>query len=347
MDTRIRWGAENRWTFSAAAEDRTDEWMISTGIPEGQLEEHNVQPLEFRNSLYLNLHPLPLKMSLTDNYRGQDFNINDLGWTDFSNTVEHYVWIGNNWQPGKKLVQQWGLDLNGWQRNMPNGTFPEGGGNVGTWLQTKGNFEYGGGWQWGQSDRRRYTGSATDGESRDNFFEDYGRFNLQPHYYTAGWAWFETDDRRWLSYSHEWSFGLFREGHKWTFNQAVSLKPRANLETSLALDWTHVWGVYEEDFNYGQPTTFRVGRWVTRYSPTLNLSFRATLQYDKDALPDVNNNYSKDGLLTNVLLAYNWSPGSWFYLVYDESNRLAEPLAYRREGDRTVRLKATYFFTVK
>jgi len=50
--------------------------------------------------------------------------------------------------------------------------------------------------------------------------------------------------------------------------------------------------------------------------------------------------------MTNLLLAWNWHPGSWMYLVYDEG-RATNPLAYNTEGDRTVRVKATYFFTIK
>jgi hypothetical protein len=329
LDTRIRWGSENRWTIAGtgAARLRTN-------------RASDMQPFEFRSNLYYDLKPVPLKMNLQDGYLGQDYNINDLGWGNSTNKIQHSLWLGNWWQAPKQKILQWGIDLNGWQDNLPDGRYGQGGGQINLYATSNGNLEFGGGMDWGLANRRRYqyaTGmldTSVSGEFRDNYFEQLGRFDIEPHWYHTQWTWFETDDRRWLSYYTEASTGNFREGHKWVWNQSLNLKPRGNLETSLVHDRTQVWGVSDYD-NY-QPTMFRVWRWVTRYSPTLNLSFRGTLQWVEEDRQ----------LYSNLLLAWNWHPGSWFYVVYDEG-RATNPLAYNTEGDRRVQGKLTYFFTVK
>ena len=80
------------------------------------------------------------------------------------------------------------------------------------------------------------------------------------------------------------------------------------------------------------------------YSPVLKLTLRSTVQWIDRGDAQITG-YASNTLLTNLLLAWNWRPGSWLYLVYDEG-RTTEPLAYQTEGDRTVRVKGTYFFTV-
>jgi hypothetical protein len=204
-------------------------------------------------------------------------------------------------------------------------------------------MDFGAGTDWGVDNRRKYTFSLSDGEFRDSFFEWFGRFDFENHPYHTQWGWFETDDRRWLTYYTEGNFGTFREGRKQIWNHKVTVKPRANLETSIAMDWTRLWDV--SDVNNYATTDARIFRWQTRYSPTLNLTLRGTLQWIDEGDPQITG-YSGKTLLTNLLLAWNWHPGSWFYIVYDEG-RITNPLAYNAEGDRTIRAKATYFFTVK
>jgi hypothetical protein len=95
-----------------------------------------------------------------------------------------------------------------------------------------------------------------------------------------------------------------------------------------------VWDV--SDVNDYALTDYRIWRFRTSYSLTLNLSLRGTVQWVEE----------DDELLTNLLLAWNWHPGSWFYLVYDD-NRSTIPLGWNNPGDRTIRAKFTYFFTTQ
>ena len=340
VDGRIRWGELNRWAVSAAGVDRTA-WYLERTAFDATKRWYNSDPFEFRNGLLLDLGPL--LFTLDNQYRGQDYNINDLGWGNFSNAFENFAWLGNNWQSGG-WIQWWGLDFNFWQRTLADGRFPEGGFQFNSYFKTQGNIEFGGGTDWGESIRRKYTFMQDEGEFRDNFFEYYGRFDMDPHPYHSQWLWFESDERRWLSYATEGNYGTFREGGKWILNQRLDVRPRANLETGLAVDWERVWGVADFDSSYGAVDA-RIWRWQTRYSPTLKLSLRGTLQWIDEGHPDITG-YPSNTLLTNLLLAWNWHPGSWFYIVYDEG-RKTNPLAYNTEWDRTVRAKVTYFFAVK
>ena len=112
-----------------------------------------------------------------------------------------------------------------------------------TGITTKSNLEFGAGTDWGLDQRRKYTFAVDSGEFRDSYFESYGRYDYEAHPYHTQWAWMETDDRRWLAYFTEGNVGTFREGHKQIWNHKLTIKPRANLETSLAVDWTKLWGV--------------------------------------------------------------------------------------------------------
>ena len=74
------------------------------------------------------------------------------------------------------------------------------------------------------------------------------------------------------------------------------------------------------------------------------MSFRGTLQWIEKS------HFDDQGLFyTNLLMSYNWSPGSWFYIVYDETGRDIDRFDHvdmSIPGDRTLRAKLTYFFTV-
>ncbi|MFH1011986.1 MAG: DUF5916 domain-containing protein [bacterium] len=224
IDGRIRWGLENRLTLAFAGVERTG---------------NDRQPFESRSDLYMNLGPV--RSSWQSVYRGQDYNINDLGWGSYSNTLEHYVWFGREWMPKKGFLQDAWLNLNGWQSSLPDGRFGAGGGNWNVYLQTRGNWEGGCGMNWGTYYRRHYADEdeGETGELRDNF----GMFNPEFHPNHDRWAWFESDDRRFLSYSAEGSQGTFREGQYWSVGQRLTLKPRANLETNLTSSWMRVWDV--------------------------------------------------------------------------------------------------------
>ena len=142
-----------------------------------------------------------------------------------------------------------------------------------------------------------------------------------------------SDSRKWIEYGlNNVGGGKFRSGHKFDFSPYATIKPRSNLDFTPSMDETRIWG--NKDYDY-KDTVFRVWRLRSRWSPTLNLSFRGTIQYVED----------EKVLLSNFLLAYNWHPGSWFYIVYDET-RDTQLFAYNNPGDRTLRLKFTYFMTV-
>jgi hypothetical protein len=315
IDTRIRWGADNSLKLTFAGVERTG---------------NDAQPFEARGSLFMDLGFL--RGSAVSAYRGQDYNINDLGWGPYSNTLEHYLWVGKQWQFKSGLLQCAEFNLNGWRSSIADGRFGAGGGNWNGYIRTRGNLEFSSGMNWCTLYRRHYADEdeGETGELRDNF----GSFNPEFHPNTDRWIWFESDDRKPIVYSVEGSEGTFREGRYWQANQSATVKPRANLETGLRLAWMRIWGA--ADVNDYQPTDYRIWRWRVRYSVTLDFSLRGTVQWVEE----------DDELLTNLLLAWNWHPGSWFYIVYDET-RPTIPLASNNPGDRTIRLKLTYFFTMR
>jgi hypothetical protein len=314
VDSRIRWGAENYSRLAFAGVERTG---------------NDAQPFEARGSIYMNFGFL--RGDVVSTYLGKDFNINDLGWGSYSNTMEHSIWVGKQWQFKKGFLQCAEFNLNGWQSSIADGRFGAGGGNWNGYVRTRGNWECNSGMSWGTYYRRHYADEdeGETGELRDNF----GTFNPEFHWNTDRWLWFESDDRKPIVYSGEVDEGTFREGRYWSLYQTATVKPWSNLETGLHLSWMRIWGA--ADINDYQPTNYRIWRWRTKYSLTLDLSLRGTVQWVEE----------DDELLTNLLLAWNWRPGSWFYIVYDET-RGTIPVAWNNPGDRTIRLKFTYFFTV-
>ncbi len=315
IDARIRWGTENNLTLAFAGVERTG---------------NDAQPFEARGSLFMDFGFL--RGNVGSLYRGQDYNINDLGWGSYSNTMEHYLWVGKQWQRKSGFLQYANFNLNGWQTSIADGRFGAGGGNWNGYVRTRSNWELASGMNWGTFYRRHYADEdeGETGELRDSF----GQFDPEFHPNADRWIWFESDDRKPIVYSAGASEGTFREGHYWSVNQSATVKPRANLETTLVVAWMRVWDA--ADINDYQLTDYRIWRWRTRYSLTLDLSLRGTVQWVEE----------DDELLTNLLLAWNWHPGSWFYLVYDET-RPTIPLAWANAGERTIRLKLTYFLTTR
>ena len=323
VDARFRWRDQDRLLFSFAGVERSG---------------NNEQPVEGILAFLRDYGLFRSDWALR--YRGIDYNINDLGWGEVSNMRQISNWFGDEYFPKKTLWRSIGWDLNSYYRMLADGEHPSGGASLGFYSRTKSNWWFGGGSEWGVSQRRKY---AFDGSHRDNF----GTFNLRRHPYRWHWMWIDSANRYWVEAHPYFGFGTFREGKQFEFSQSVTFKPRANLDISPEISWVQVVGVSDryDQVPYDK-VDYRVWRLKARYSPTLDISLRGTIQIVENALPDDDFVYTKDELLTNLLFAWNWNPGSWFYVVYDEYARETEPLAYNGPGARTLRMKLTYFFTV-
>jgi hypothetical protein len=195
--------------------------------------------------------------------------------------------------------------------------------------------------QWLDHFRRNYW--VESGDFRDN----YGRFDAEYYKGWNHWTWLNSDTRKPVEYRHDISYSTLHDGRSFNYEPLLTWKPLSNLELSGSLSWYRIWNVAEYE---DKTLDFTVWSPRVQWSPRLNVTVRATWQYRNDPeftpTPDNPDPASPDNLLTNLLLAWNWNPGSWFYLVYDEAGRPVHPIANDTPGGRTIRAKLTYFFTV-
>lgn len=321
LDGRYRWGAENRVDLMVSAVDRT---------------ESPDQPVGGNLEIYMAADDWKWMTSVT--YMGKDYDVNDLGFTGYSNKINQYGWIQRSHYPEGTSFESMHLNFNGWQEVLPapGWQLHEYGGNVNGHIQTRSNYWLGGGMGWGRGYWRERTSAVLDtlDEGADwKYVDNFGRFDPSFHPWWERWINFETDDRKPVELEGRFQYGTFREGKRYSADLEMTVRPLANLDVRGSMEWIHIWDAHR--YNDGAATDYRVGRVRVRYSPTLTLSLRGTLQYVTE----------EDVLISNMLLAWNWSPGSWFYLVYDESRGTD---LYERwdHGDRTLRLKWTWFTVV-
>ncbi len=319
IDTRLRWDEENFFDLSLAGVD---------------LPDAKKQPVGARMELYL----------AKDNWRGatfalysgQDFNINDLGFAggQYSRAIQQRVWVQRAIFPKETKLQSFHINFNLGHEFMPDGKYYERFGNVNAHAHTHGNHYFGGGMSWGSGFfRERYEDEwEEEGVPEEALYDNYGAFLPEWHPWYYRWIYLETDNRKPVEVHLFRGQGTFREGYTWENEADVIWKAISKLEISSALNWTRVWEA--QRVNDGEMSDFRILRLRTRYSPTINVSLRGTVQY---VLED-------EALLTNLLLAWNWSPGSWLYLVYDES-RETDLRTDWITGDRTIRMKWSYFIS--
>ncbi len=329
VDARFRFRERDRLWFWLAGVERSGDpdqhWWRTH-------EVKDEQPVEARTSYLRDWGPVRTDLALA--YRGTDFDINDLGWGDASNTIRQSFWLGDNYFVNSRYLRNIGFDVNGFHATLSDGTAAEGWANFNIFTTTSSNWSFGGGGEWGDVFRRRYIGPE-GGEFRDNF----GSFDLEYYKHFYHWAWLWSDETKPFRYGTDARYRSFRDGELVNLEPEVSWRPRSNIELAGGMTWNRVW--HARDFD-DQTTDFR--NWILRgvWSPSLHMSFRGTLQWIEESYFP-----SEVGLFfANLLMAYNWHPGSWFYLVYDESARSIDPLDKSMPGDRTLRAKLTYFFTV-
>jgi len=331
MDARFRFRERDRLGLWFAGVERQ-------GTPEQHwyrvAEVHDEQPVEARASY--NRDWGPFRSDIAAAYRGIDFDNNDLGWSDVSNVFRQSLWIGDNYYLDGTFIRNIGFDINSYHATLANGDHSEGYANIDFFGTTRGNWNFGGGTEHGDFFRRAPMG-PTDGEHRDNF----GTFNLEYYRSFWNWAWLWSDFTKPFRYGAEARYRTYRDGELFNLVPEVTWLPRSNIEMRLSSEWNRVW--HARRFA-DQQTDYRNWFFKTSWSPTLDLSLRGTLQWiEKSDDPDERGHF-----FANLLLAYNWNPGSWFYLVYDEAGRdIDRPDHLNRSvpGDRTLRAKFTYFFT--
>ncbi|MBL0061513.1 MAG: carbohydrate binding family 9 domain-containing protein [bacterium] len=337
FDAKFRWRVRDQLNLWLSAVDRSGD-PVQHWYRVAQVRDE--QPVESRVGYVRDYGPF--RSELAAAYRGTDYDINDLGWGDPSNQIRQALWIGDNYYLNGTAFRNFGFDINSLRSSLTTGDAPEGYANFNLFTTTRTNWELGGGMEWGDDFRRRYVGLQA-GEFRDNF----GSFNHEYYKYFWHWGWFWSDQTKPFRYGTDARYRTFRDGNSYSLEPEVSWRPRSNIELGAEMDWTRVWNSRSFVDDSGHVVTADFRNWILKssWSPSLKLSFRGTLQWiEKSHFVD------DQGLFfANLLMSYNWSPGSWFYIVYDESGRDIDRLDHADmsiPGDRTLRAKLTYFFTV-
>jgi Domain of unknown function (DUF5916) len=319
LDATLRWSRRNQWTGIGAVSD-VPGW--------------NDQPISIESKLFVEA-PGRLEINYDFGYRGRDFMINHLGWGRYSDQIWNWLRVQRRWFPRKGIAENYRIFVNPYQESHADTRYGMGNVHAGFRTGMRNQWAVGVNGRVGNQVRRNY---LDDGETTersiltDNFgdyvTEQYDTWSISP--------WISTDHRKPVNGSLTVGHNTIRDGYQVRFYPSMSLNPLNNLSLSMSLNWTHVWDVY--DINDGNGTDFRVWRMGFDWSPTLPTSLRGTVQFVD------NSNSDEQTVLANVVFAWNWHPGSWIYAVYRE-DRGAEDLLSSQPGDRTIRLKATWFIT--
>ena len=321
VDGAVRWGNRNELVLNLAAVDKPGKTR---------------QPV----SVHANLFTEPVKDTevLYDfGYFGQDFDINDLGWMSYSDQLWNWGRVEKKMFPEESRIERWTVSAEGYHEMHPDLSYNEGHGNLAGWVNIDYEWYFGIEGEIGNTWRRKYLDTDEIPHPDAAVLEDnYGLYT--PEYYRTFeiGTWFETDTRQTWAYGTELDYNSLRDGSRVEFSPYLTVTPRSNLLIDINFDWARVWDVY--DINDGNRTDFRILRVRGDWSPTLNTSFRATFQF-------VDNSDDIDGLIANMVYAWNWSPGSWIYFVYRE-DREYDRAVVSIPGDRTFRIKATWLFRV-
>jgi Domain of unknown function (DUF5916) len=332
IDGRLRWGEFNQYTFMATAVERT---------------ESDDQPFGVNMSVFLRKNDW--RGNFWSTYKGKDFEINDLGFSGYTNLIAGGTWVGRNVYLDQGYFSELHLNVNFNNEIMPDGRFWEKGGNFNCNLKTENNSWWGGGLAIGDGFfRLRPDDDEEDLPQYSKYSDNFGGFNPEYHPWRSIWVWYDSDTRKLFYWEWNLDYGTHREGTSFDGELEGTYKVRSNFEISGEYNLQRIKNAYE--VNEGDRTDFHVLVSKASWSPSLNVSLRGTFQYvleNRHTLIDV----EKDNdVLLNLLFAWNYQPGSWLYLVYDDSRGayFDDYNAVQRNwnrGDRTVRMKWTYFFT--
>ena len=355
VNGRIRWGDENYLDLFAAAVDKfvkTHEETTedSNGDDSSYVvleDDYHDQPTALTTEVYLSNGIWRFGSGL--NYRGKDFDVNDLGFTGYSNVIGYWAWLQKiTYMPKGSWIDVCRNNLNYWQEIFPDGTHWEKGGNWNGYFRTNDNWYWGGGIGFGDG-YFRYTYDVDDGDNITDFpyRHNFGPFRIEYHRWHSQWIWMNTDYRKPVAMALNLENASLRDGFRKELDGEIEWKAMPNMEIALNQTWIQIDDV--SDRHDGALTDYSISRLKVRWSPTLDLSFRGTMQYVFDDVRDHNSDDER-ALLFNLLLAYNWTPGSWFYLVYDDARdwdvESGETLGRWDAGDRTIRMKWTWFVSL-
>jgi hypothetical protein len=323
IDSRLRWGEDNTFEWILAGVDRTGS---------------SQQPLGSAFHVFLDNNE-GWRGETSGEYKGRDFNVNDLGFTGYSNVMSQYFWLQRYHYPETGRFESLSFNINLYHEMMPDLDLYEKMFNWNAHAATVENFEFGGGMAWGAGHFREREPRDSLVVAQSKYQDNFGQFYPEFHPWYNRWFYIHTDNRKPVDFFAEFNHGTHREGMRVSTYGEVEWRALPNLELGLESNWVQVDNAWSE--NDGALTNHLVNRLKVQYSPTLDLSFRATFQHVSTNYKSVNNGR----LLSNILLAWNYSPGSWAYLVYDDSRPTDAELAYIR-SDRTLRLKWTWFTAI-
>ncbi|MCB2200003.1 carbohydrate binding family 9 domain-containing protein [bacterium] len=355
VDGRIRWGKEHEVTLFAAGLDKQVREHLDTFedvngndstvvVP---TDDYENQPVALRGTLFLAFNKWRGSTGVT--YTGQDFDVNDLGFTGYSNTISNSFWIQRViYLPKGSVVDAMRHNINYWQEIFPDGSHWEKGGNYNGYARFANNWYFGGGLGAGDG-YFRYTYDADDGDDIADFpyRHNFGPYRIEYFLWHSQWLWFNSDYRKPVGFSMNIENATLRDGFRRAVDSDIQWKVLPNLELNLNHTYIQVEDV--SDRHAGSLTDYSILRLKSRWSPTLDLSLRATIQLVNDMVRE-HDLEDENAILFNMLVAYNYSPGSWFYIVYDDTRDWyvddGETIGRWNVGDRTIRMKWTWFVSV-
>ncbi len=258
----------------------------------------------------------------------RDFNSNDAGWAGYSDVHSYGGWFQYAPRPEKWGIRRISHNFNFGGESKYDLSHQEGWCNYNNSFTTMNYMYFGGGASYSEGFRRK---RVDDGESYDDY-DNFGHYVMEWYPSFWQWIWFETDFDKPLAFAINGSQGDYRDGYERDLYTTLQLRPRENIELRLQEEWAHIKGTSEvED---GAATDFFVGRFKAEWTLTRHLFTRLNSQY-----------IFEEGLyLTNALIAYNFAPESFLYLVYDDSR--AEFLGWDSVQDRKIKMKVSYFVQI-
>lgn len=355
VDGRFRWGNEHEITLFAAAIDKEvgahNDILEDVNGNDSTLfvptDSYQSQPVALRSTLFLAFDKWRGSTGVT--YKGQDFDVNDLGFTGYSNTISHSIWVQRvMYMPKGAMIDVMRHNINYWQEFFPDGSHWEKGGNYNGYARFDNNWFFGGGLGGGDG-YFRYTYDEDDGDDVTDFRyrHNFGPYRIDYHLWHSQWIWFNSDYRKPIATSMNIENASLRDGFRRAVDTEVLWKALPSLE--LRVNHTYIQIDDVSDKHNGDLTDYSILRFKTRWSPTLDLSLRATLQLVNEMVREHDLD-DENAILFNMLVAYNYAPGSWFYVVYDDSRDWSvedgQTIGRWNVGDRTIRMKWTWFVSL-
>jgi hypothetical protein len=288
---------------------------------------HQYKGANHSANLYLSHYSDFFKFSFWLQEQAPNFMGNEIGFYDYNNFRNLGGWMQIAPRFEKYGIRRMGNNLNFWGENFQTKNFFEKSTltkywNYNFWVQTMNYWMFGAG--------------RGDGEYWDRF-DDV--FYPRRQY----WIWMRNNWSSPVNFSFQHRQGKYRTGYSWSYYTSLRIRPsgRFNLELnqnrSLAKLINEDTGILENNY-------YQIWRSKFYYHFNRNLNARLIFQF----------NGMENRLDTYYLIAYNFKPGSFFYIAYTE--RFDSDLYTNSEGfqinpkfgssNKFLQVKFSYMFQI-